>query len=254
LRNPFLDDPVRRYAWAWDQLTDPNALPGPHLELGIGDGAPFASVLARSSGREVVAADAHAGYLAAAREAHPSLRLVRVEGGGRLPFHDAAFATAGLLDVLEHVEDEATTVAELARVVRPGGRLVVSVPARYALSFLDPDDVKYRFPRAHRAFMSRRYPGSAYDERFVDVGDGLVGDLAATRDHHHNYRFDELCDRVCPAGFEVVDRAGSGFIGRQVDGVRLLTSGRVRSALDRLVLVDGRWFHRAHLFVAFRRA
>jgi hypothetical protein len=59
---------------------------------------------------------------------------------------------------------------------------------------------------------------------------------------------------VCPAGFEVVDRAASGLIGRPVDGVRLLTSGRVRSALDRLVLVDGRRFHRAHLFVAFRRA
>jgi hypothetical protein len=58
---------------------------------------------------------------------------------------------------------------------------------------------------------------------------------------------------VRPAGFEVVTRSGSGFIGRPLDGVRLLTSGRLRGTLDRIVLVDGRRFHRAHLFVVFRR-
>jgi SAM-dependent methyltransferase len=228
-------------------------LDGPHLELGIGEGAPFASVLAARSGRPVVAADVHTGYLAAARAARPTTALVQVEGAGRLPFRTGAFRSAGLLDVLEHVEDERTTLAELARVVAPGGLLAVSVPARYALSVLDPDDVKYRFPRLHRAVLSRRYDADGYAARFEDTSDGLVGDLAATRDHHHNYRFDELRRSLDGAGFEVASREGSGWFGRPLDGVRLLTSGRARRALDRIVLLDGRLFHHAHLFVTARR-
>jgi SAM-dependent methyltransferase len=200
----------------------------------------------------VVAADAHLGYLAAARRAHPHLRLVGVEVGGRLPFRSAAFDSATLLDVLEHVGDESTTLAELARVLRPGAPLLVSVPARYPLSFLDPDDVKYRFPRAHRAVMSRRY-GDAYDERFVSRADGLVGDLAATRDHHHSYGTTELAALLAASGFDVIARTGSGFLGRPIDGIRLLTSGRLRRMLDRVVLADGRWFRRAHLFALCHR-
>jgi SAM-dependent methyltransferase len=200
----------------------------------------------------VVAADAHLGYLAAARHAQPHLRLVGVEVGGRLPFRTAAFDSATLLDVLEHVGDEPTTLSELARVLRPGAPLLVSVPARYPLSFLDPDDVKYRFPRAHRAVMSRRY-GDAYDERFVSRADGLVGDLASTRDHHHNYEAGELAALVAAAGFDVISLTGSGLLSRPLDGVRLLTSGRIRGLLDRAVLADGRRFRRAHLFAVCRR-
>jgi ubiquinone/menaquinone biosynthesis C-methylase UbiE len=200
----------------------------------------------------VVAADAHLGYLAAARRAHPRLRLVGVEVAGRLPFRTAGFDSATLLDVLEHVGDERTTLSELARVLRPGALLVMSVPARYLLSFLDPDDVKFRFPRAHRAVMARRYR-DGYDERFVSTADGLVGDLAATRDHHHNYEPAELAALVRTAGFDVVERSGSGFVGRPIDGLRLLASGRARRLLDRVVLADGRRFHRAHLFLACRR-
>jgi SAM-dependent methyltransferase len=46
----------------------------------------------------------------------------------RLPFEAASFDLAVALDVLEHVDDGAA-VGELARVVRPGGRVVVTVPA-----------------------------------------------------------------------------------------------------------------------------
>jgi hypothetical protein len=50
-----------------------------------------------------------------------------------------------------------------------------------------------------------------------------------------------------------VSQDASGFFGRPLDGVRLLTTGRLRSVLDRTVLADGRRFRQAHLFVVFRR-
>lgn len=46
-----------------------------------------------------------------------------------LPFADECFDVVGAFDVIEHCEDEALAAAELARVLAPGGRLLISVPA-----------------------------------------------------------------------------------------------------------------------------
>ncbi len=48
--------------------------------------------------------------------------------GERLPFPDAAFDRVVVADMLEHVPDDAAFAAELARVTRAGGRLVVNTP------------------------------------------------------------------------------------------------------------------------------
>jgi SAM-dependent methyltransferase len=46
----------------------------------------------------------------------------------QLPFDDASFDTILCTEVLEHIEDDARAARELARVLRPGGSLVASVP------------------------------------------------------------------------------------------------------------------------------
>jgi SAM-dependent methyltransferase len=53
---------------------------------------------------------------------------VRLVTGGALPFRDATFDRVAVVDMLEHVPDDAAFAAELARVTRPGGRLVVNTP------------------------------------------------------------------------------------------------------------------------------
>ena len=55
-----------------------------------------------------------------------------------LPFRDATFDVVAAFDVIEHCEPESQAVAELARVLRPGGRLLVSVPA-YQWAWSDHD-------------------------------------------------------------------------------------------------------------------
>lgn len=45
-----------------------------------------------------------------------------------LPFPDAAFDLAMAMDIIEHVEDDEPVLRELARVIRPGGTLVLSSP------------------------------------------------------------------------------------------------------------------------------
>lgn len=48
--------------------------------------------------------------------------------GKQLPFPDAHFCSAGALNVLEHVDEPEAFIAELVRVVEPGGRIVLSSP------------------------------------------------------------------------------------------------------------------------------
>jgi SAM-dependent methyltransferase len=49
-----------------------------------------------------------------------------------LPWEDASFATLCAFDVLEHVDEDAA-LREMMRVLRPGGRMLISVPAYQAL-------------------------------------------------------------------------------------------------------------------------
>lgn len=60
----------------------------------------------------------------------------------RLPFADAVFDGAICLEVLEHVSDPALVVAEIARVIRPGGTVWLSMPFLYPLH-----DAPYDFQR-----------------------------------------------------------------------------------------------------------
>lgn len=52
----------------------------------------------------------------------------QVYDGKKLPYADAFFEAAGALNVLEHVEEPEAFILELARVVRPGGRVILSSP------------------------------------------------------------------------------------------------------------------------------
>jgi SAM-dependent methyltransferase len=51
----------------------------------------------------------------------------KIDGDG-LPYDDGAFDTVLVFDVLEHVPDPARTLAEAARILKPGGQLVAFVP------------------------------------------------------------------------------------------------------------------------------
>jgi SAM-dependent methyltransferase len=57
-----------------------------------------------------------------------------VESGiERMPFEPESFDLVVSLDVIEHVGDHVAALRELRRVTRPGGRLLVTVPAYQAL-------------------------------------------------------------------------------------------------------------------------
>lgn len=50
-------------------------------------------------------------------------------GAERLPFDDESFGLVTALDVIEHLDDDLGALKEMRRVLRPGGHLLLTVPA-----------------------------------------------------------------------------------------------------------------------------
>ncbi|MBX3015329.1 MAG: class I SAM-dependent methyltransferase [Caldilineaceae bacterium] len=56
--------------------------------------------------------------------------LTALQGSGdNLPFPDSAFDLVTLLDTIEHIPDEFGVLEECRRVLKPGGKLLITVPA-----------------------------------------------------------------------------------------------------------------------------
>jgi SAM-dependent methyltransferase len=108
------------------------------LDLGCGFGRHSYEALKR--GAEVVACDLArpeveqvrnlARLLMAEGEVDESVMAAPVQGNALgLPFDDDSFDRVIASEVLEHIDDDETAFAELARVLRPGGRLAVTIPS-----------------------------------------------------------------------------------------------------------------------------
>jgi SAM-dependent methyltransferase len=88
------------------------------------------------------------------------LKVVVQASGEHLPFPDESFDVATMLDVLEHIADEGATLAEVTRVLRPGGHLLVSVPA-YRFLWGAQDEVSMHH---------RRYSAGQLRDRIKSAG------------------------------------------------------------------------------------
>ena len=108
------------------------------LDLGCGFGRHAYGALRR--GAEVVACDLGPTELAEVRsvvatmrdagEIPPGAVGTAVGADARLlPFADGAFDRIIAAEILEHIVDDGAALAELARVLRPGGTLAVTVPS-----------------------------------------------------------------------------------------------------------------------------
>jgi SAM-dependent methyltransferase len=113
------------------------------LEVGPGEGG--LTRLLADRGHRVTAVDLARGWL-------PALPTERMSGAAlaemtRLPFAAASFDAVVAAEVIEHIADLGSALAEAARVLTPGGRLVVTVPYRETLQMVTCPDCGGRFER-----------------------------------------------------------------------------------------------------------
>ena len=106
--NPWLEGRLRRYG-----------ADGPVLDLGCGRGYWLAWM--RAEGMAVVGIEPDPRVRAGAAHAP-----VAVGDGARIPLRDGSIGTVWCIHVLHHLSDPSEVLAEVVRVLRPGGHLVLA--------------------------------------------------------------------------------------------------------------------------------
>jgi ubiquinone/menaquinone biosynthesis C-methylase UbiE len=100
------------------------------LDVGCGPGG-FTAILAENASR-VVGVDVSDEFVDAANrtfERHALTQANAVTGSASaLPFDRESFDVVTLIDVLHHLDDPPAALAEVERVLRPGGRVLVFEP------------------------------------------------------------------------------------------------------------------------------
>jgi SAM-dependent methyltransferase len=129
------------------------------LDVGCGTGTMLSHLASFGKAQGVDIDEEAVGYCL-----ERGLTDVRLGEAAKLPFDDGSFDLVTALDVVEHLDDDVGALREMRRVLRPGGRILVTVPA-------------FRF---------------------------MWGDQDEVNQHKRRYVASELRDRLRAAGFDVV--------------------------------------------------
>jgi SAM-dependent methyltransferase len=156
-----------------------NVLDGgePYLDVGVGGSG--ATVIEAARRRiDAVGCDLSVAGVAAARrfaveqgvDDHARFVVCAAE---TLPFPDSTFGSASAVALLEHLEDDRPAVAELARVLRPGARVWLTVP--HAFRYIPPPVWPLYWWHDRRIGHKRHYDEQRLRELCADLGLRHVG-------------------------------------------------------------------------------
>lgn len=147
------------------------------LDLGCGTGGNLA-MLARFGRLSACEADNGAREMAVAR------RIVPVEPGAlpdRIPYPPSSFDVVVMTDVLEHVEQDRPALASVARLLAPGGRVVLTVPA-FSWLWTARDEAHHHFRRYTKASLAAALEaGGLWIERLAYCNTLLFAAVAGQR-------------------------------------------------------------------------
>jgi ubiquinone/menaquinone biosynthesis C-methylase UbiE len=164
---------------------------------------------------------------------------------GALPFPDAQFHIATALDVIEHLDDDVVAFEELRRVLRPGGLLIVTVPA-YAMLWTYWDDIlghRRRYTtRTMRDAAKRaglRIRSVTYSNTltmFPAVGVRMVKSLM-----HHSAKLMNVENEPETDFISVPDWANNTLIAYYKQEARMLTNGGLPFGLSVVCVAQRPW-------------
>jgi len=146
-RRPYDTRQRRRVSKSKNQILDllNHVEPGPMLDVGCATG--YTLQAARGLGLDATGVDVSEHAVARCRERGFKAELGAMD---RIPFPDATFQVVVMKHVLEHTPRPREALAEIRRVLRPGGGVYLAVPhAGYAKSLRDPAVSRYYIPTSH---------------------------------------------------------------------------------------------------------
>lgn len=145
----------RLIAWAIARY-----LPGARsfCEVGCGTGYVLAAVREALPGAELWASEVFAEGLAFAAQRAPGARLMQMDACD-IPYVEE-FDAIGAFDVLEHIARDRDALAQMMRALRPGGRLVLTVPQHRWLWSAADDAARH----------VRRYSAAGLRQKLAEAG------------------------------------------------------------------------------------
>jgi SAM-dependent methyltransferase len=143
------------------------------LEIGTGTGGMLHALLER--GLRARGVEINPALIADSRKWYGELPVQAVTGV-TLPFQDATFDLVLSFDVLEHIKDSDAHLAEVSRVLRPGGRYLIQTPSKWPNTVFETIRWKSftRWRDDHCALhtpeqLRRRLDAHGFAVRFFDV-------------------------------------------------------------------------------------
>jgi 2-polyprenyl-3-methyl-5-hydroxy-6-metoxy-1,4-benzoquinol methylase len=144
------------------------------LEIGCGTGHNLA-MLSRFGDVDAIEIDDHSRGIAAQR-------LGRDVGASQLPeldgVADQSYDMVAILDVLEHVEDERAALKAIARRLRPGGTILITVP-QHPWMWSGHDIANHHFRRYTKATLRRAISDAGLKLTMLESFNSLLFPLAA---------------------------------------------------------------------------
>jgi SAM-dependent methyltransferase len=187
------------------------ALGSTELVLDMGCGSGWFAQLCHDAGARVVATDIAPAGVAGARARFPEAARFAVTDAYHAALADSSFDAVVLSEVVEHLEDPAAGLAEAARLTKPGGRVLVTVPYRETI-------IEHLCVHCNRLT-----PANAHLHRFDDeaLQQLLCGvGLQPLQTHHMTNKLLEL------AGYPDLSRRWPYWLWRAGDGLLNRLTGK----------------------------
>lgn len=174
---------------------------GALLDVGCNVGAWLGECAQRYPSARLAGVEINEPALAVARKNVPTAELHHA-GAEKLPFPEESFDCVTCVEVLEHlpVELRAAAFREMHRVLRPGGRLILTVPHAGWFAWLDSNNVRLRLPGLYRWLVRKGRRDTSYASAGREV------------EWHHHFTVAELMELAGGGWRTVAVRHGGLFV------------------------------------------
>ncbi|CAN5320121.1 class I SAM-dependent methyltransferase [soil metagenome] len=130
------------------------------MEAGCGGGYVLAGLAKRFPALELTGAEVYLSGLRHARRRAGRARLIQMDAR-RIPFVEA-FDVVCAFDVLEHIAEDEVALAAMARAVKPGGGILLSVP-QHPWLWSRADDLAHHKRRYRRKELAEKVRGAGLE-------------------------------------------------------------------------------------------
>lgn len=156
------------------------------LDLGCGRGFYLKTLLELWPDLKLYGVDQNKKYLDIAKRVLSTKVNLTRSSATKLPFKDESFERVIASEVLEHIKNDKKAISEISRILKPGGRVIITVPNKNYPFFWDP--INWTF----EIFFNKHIPKNIW---------WLAGIWA---DHFRLYSVKGLKNKLKEVGFQII--------------------------------------------------